>query len=76
LADALAASRPGLSGRDRSIRLVAEVAPAPDDVSEVIRRRQLVAIRRFLREISARRGRSQAGARLAETEHESEASST
>jgi hypothetical protein len=76
MADALAAPRPGLSGRDRGIRLVVEVVPASDDVSEAIRRRQLIAIRRFLREISARRGRSQAGARLPETEQEQEASST
>jgi hypothetical protein len=76
LADALAAPRPRLSGRDRSIRLVVEVVPASDDVSEAIRRRQLIAIRRFLREISARRGRSQAGAMLPETEQEREASST
>jgi hypothetical protein len=56
--------------------LVVEVVPASDDVSEAIRRRQLIAIRRFLREISAGRGRSQAGARLPETEQEREASST
>jgi hypothetical protein len=58
--------------------LVVEVVPASDDVSEAIRRRQLIAIRRFLREISARRGRSQAGASLPETEQEQEqeASST
>ncbi|HZA26457.1 MAG TPA: hypothetical protein VE915_02260 [Actinomycetota bacterium] len=55
---------------------MAEVVPASADVSEALRRRQLIAIRRFLREISARRGRSQAGVRLPETEQESEASST
>ncbi len=65
-----------MSGRDRSIRLVAEVVTASADVSEALRRRQLIAIRRFLHEISARRGQSQAGARLPETEQEPEASST
>jgi hypothetical protein len=65
-----------LSGRDGSIRLLAEVVPASADISEALRRRQLIAIRRFLREISAGRGRSQAGARLPENEHEPEASST
>jgi len=31
--------------------------PAYDDISEALRRRQLIAIRRFLRKISVRRGR-------------------
>jgi hypothetical protein len=59
-----------LSGRDQRIRLVAEVVPASGDVSEALRRRQLIAIRRFLREISVRQGRSEASGRLPENEHD------
>jgi hypothetical protein len=65
-----------LTKRDSSIRLVPEVVPATHDISEAMRRRQQIAIRRFLREISFRRGRSQAGGRLPETEQKAEASST
>jgi hypothetical protein len=57
------------------MHLVAEVVRASDDISETLRRRQLVAIRRFLTEISSRRDGSPSGSRLTEIPEAPEASS-